>query len=208
MISRRSFGRWALACGAGLGGLSANAGRSAAAEAGAPLVDPDGMFTQRWLLQRLIDLREDRREAAAAGKRFAILWEQKGCPYCREMHRVNFAIPQVRDFVRDNFAVLQLNIWGSREVTDFDGKALEERALARRSRITFTPTFQFFPDSAPSAGGQAAEVTRMAGYFRPFHFLTMFEFVRDKAYSDTDYQRFLLAKTEEMRRKGIKVELW
>ncbi len=208
MISRRGFGRWALACGAGLGGLSANAGRSAAAEAGAPLVDPDGMFTQRWFLQSFLDLGEDRREAAAAGKRFAVLWEQKGCPYCREMHRVNFAIPQVRDFVRDNFAVLQLDIWGSHEVTDFDGKALEERALARRSRITFTPTFQFFPDTAPSAGGQAAEVTRMAGYFRPFHFLTMFEFVREKAYRDTDYQRFLLAKIEEMHRKGIEVELW
>ena len=93
-------------------------------------------------------------------------------------------------------------------MTGFDGKALEERALARKSRITFTPTFQFFPEAAPSAGGPSAEVTRMAGYFRPFHFLTMFEFVHEKAYKDTDYQRFLLGKTEEMRRKGIKVELW
>ncbi len=48
----------------------------------------------------------------------------------------------------------------------------------------------------------------MAGYFRPFHFLTMFEFVQEKAYQDTDYQRFLLAKIEEMRRKGIEVEVW
>ncbi len=208
MISRRGFGRWALACGAGLGALRATAGRTTAAEADPPLLDPDGMFTQSWFLQSFLDLAEDRREAAQAGKRFAVLWEQKGCPYCREMHRVNFAIPEIRDFVRDNFAVLQLNIWGSREVTDFDGNALEERALARRSRITFTPTIQFFPQAAPSAGGQAAEVTRMAGYFRPFHFLTMFEFVRDKAYRDTDYQRFLLAKIEEMHRKGIKVEMW
>lgn len=206
MISRRSFGQLALAC--GLGGLTANTGRAAAAEADTPLVGPDGMFTQPWFLQSFLDLGEDMREAAEGGKRFAILWEQKGCPYCREMHRVNFAVPEIRDFVRGNFAVLQLNIWGAREVTDFDGKALEERALARRSRITFTPTFQFFPDSAPSAGGQAAEVTRMAGYFRPFHFLTMFEFVHEKAYDDTDYQRFLLAKIEEMRRKGVEVEVW
>ena len=208
MISRRRFGRWALACGAGLGGLSANAGRSAAAEADEPLVGADGMFTQPWFLQSFLDLGEDFREAADGGKRFAVLWEQKGCPYCRETHRVNFAIPEVRDFVRDNFAVLQLDIFGSREVTDFDGKALEERALARRSRITFTPTFQFFPETASSAGGHAAEVTRMAGYFRPFHFLTMFEFVREKAYRNNDFQRFLQAKVEEMRRKGIKVEMW
>ncbi len=208
MISRRSFGRWALACGAGLGGLRANAGRSAAAEPDQPKVDPHGIITQPKLQQTILDLGEDRREAAQGGKRFAVLWEQKGCPYCREMHRVNFAIPEIRDFVRDNFAVLQLNIWGAREVTDFDGKALEERALARRSRITFTPTFQFFPEAAPAAGGQAAEVTRMAGYFRPFHFLTMFEFVHQSAYRDTDYQRFLLAKIEAMQRKGIKVEMW
>jgi hypothetical protein len=36
----------------------------------------------------------------------------------------------------------------------------------------------------------------------------MFEFVQKKAYKDTDYQRFLLAKIQEMRRKGIKVEMW
>ncbi len=34
------------------------------------------------------------------------------------------------------------------------------------------------------------------------------EFVHELAYRDTDYQRFLLAKIEEMHRKGIEVEMW
>lgn len=203
MITRRGFGRLALA---GTAALGTSRGRAAAAEE--PLVGADGLFTQRWFLNSFLDLREDLDEATAAGKRFAVLWEQKGCPYCREMHRVNFAIPEVRDFVRDNFAVLQLDIWGAREVTDFDGAGLEERALARRSRVTFTPTFQFFPETAPAAGGAEAEVARMAGYFRPFHFLTMFEFVRDKAYQGTDFQRYLLAKVEDLKKKGVEIKMW
>ena len=41
--------------------------------------------------------------------------------------------------------MLQLNIIGSRKVTDFDGSELSEKALAAKYSVRFTPTFQFFP---------------------------------------------------------------
>ena len=111
-----------------------------------------------------VDLREDLQEATDAGKRFAIVWEQDGCPYCKEMHLTNFADPEVRDYVERNFVVLQLNIWGSREVTDFDGEVMSEKALARRNRVRFTPTIQFFPALGGGSGDEdVAEVTRMPG---------------------------------------------
>ena len=52
------------------------------------------------------------------------MWELKGCPYCKETHFVNFAQSRISDYVKANFEVLQLNIIGSRKVTDFDGTAL------------------------------------------------------------------------------------
>ena len=100
-----------------------------------PVLGEDGLYTQPWFLQSFLDLGDDLAEAAAEGKRFAIIWEQKGCPYCKETHQVNLARADVHEYVRDNFGVLQLNLWGSREVTDFDGEAMEERALARRWRV-------------------------------------------------------------------------
>ena len=166
--------------------------------AGAILTD-DGLYTQPWFLNSFLDLGEDLTEAADQGKRFAIIWEQKGCPYCQETHLVNFAEPEIQGFVRDNFEILQLNLFGAREVTDFDGEALEERQLARKYAIAFTPTIQFFPDSLERIGGRAGkgvEVARMPGYLQPPHFLAMFRFVRERAYEDSSFRSYLKAASQ------------
>lgn len=194
-----------------LAGLAAGLGVARAATPAQAVPGEDGLYTQPWFMQTFLDLREDLAEAAAQGKRFAVLWEQRGCPYCREMHLVNLAKPTVRDYIRDNFGMLQLNLWGSREVTDFDGKVLEERELARRWRVNFTPTIQFFPADLAAAGnrpGVDLEVARMPGYFKPFHFLSMFEFVRSGAYADGNFQRFLQDKFAELKAKGVDPAVW
>ena len=167
----------------------------------AAILTDDGLYRQPWFLDSFLDLSEDLAEAAAAGKRFAVMWEQKGCPYCQETHLVNFAQPEIQDFVRDNFEILQLNLFGSREVTDFDGEALEERTLARKSGIAFTPTIQFLPEDAAevTGGGKTAEVARMPGYLRPPHFLAMFRFVREKAYLKTSFRKYLSASYTKLR---------
>lgn len=162
------------------------------------ILTDDGLYRQSWFLDSFLDLSEDLEEAAANGKRFAVMWEQKGCPYCQETHLVNFAQPAIQDFVRDNFEILQLNLFGSRKVTDFDGEELEERQLARKSGVAFTPTVQFFPNDAAqvSGGGKAAEVVRMPGYLQPPHFLAMFQFVRDKAYLNSSFRKYLKAAAQ------------
>ena len=159
-----------------------------------PEVNDDGLYTQPWFLQTFLDLGEDLAEAAGNGKRLAVIWEQKGCPYCKDMHLVNFADPAINDYVRENFEVLQLNLHGLRETTDLDGEVLDERSLARRWAIRFTPTVHFFPEDPAMAAGKTGievEVARMPGYFKPPHFLAMFRFVREKAYEQEDFQSFL-----------------
>ena len=161
-----------------------------------PILTDDGLYTQEWFLQSFLDLTEDLDGAAAEGKRFAILFELKGCPYCKETHEVNFADPEINDYVRENFEILQLNYLGSRVVTDFDGEELEERKLREKYGVRFTPTFLFFPEaSAEIAGesGQAAEAVRMTGYAKPDKFAAMFRFVRDKAYDVQTFKEYLQA---------------
>jgi thioredoxin-related protein len=122
------------------------------------------------------------------------MWELRGCPYCKETHLVNFADPEISDFIQRHFEVLQLNLIGSRNVTDFDGEELEERALARKYGISFTPTVQFFPPSTELLGegsGRALEVARMPGYLRPPHFLAMFRFVQEGAYEKEGFRAYL-----------------
>ncbi len=85
---------------AGLGGGLAPAAAAQAPARAEPVQLENGQYTQPWFLNSFLDLREDLTEAAAHGKRFAILWEQRGCPYCLEMHRVNLADPAVNDYIR------------------------------------------------------------------------------------------------------------
>lgn len=208
MISRRGFGF--LAVGATLG-IAAGAHADEKATAIKPELGDDGLYHQKWFLNSFLDLREDLEDAQAAGKRLAIIWEQKGCPYCRETHLVNFAKPEINEYVRKNFAVLQLNIWGSREVTDFDGQAMEERQLARKWGITFTPTTMFIDESVEKVAGRPgnkAEIARMPGYFKPFHFLSMFQYVNEKAYSRLHFQKYIQEKADRMRKEGKKVDIW
>jgi thioredoxin-related protein len=165
---------------------------TARAAGATPGLNDDGLYEEPWFLQSFLDLREDLADASAQGKRFAIIWELKGCPYCRETHLVNFADPDIADYVRGNFAVLQLNRLGAREVTDFDGEVLEERELARKHGIAFTPTVQFFPEAVPEeVANDKLEIARMPGYFKPPHFLAMFRFVREKGYENMGFRDFL-----------------
>ncbi|MBI5910617.1 MAG: thioredoxin fold domain-containing protein [Betaproteobacteria bacterium] len=159
-----------------------------------PILTDDGLYKEPWFLESFLDLSDDLEGAAKDGKRFVIMWELKGCPYCKETHFVNFARTDIADYIKANFDVLQLNIIGSRKVTDFDGSELSEKALALKYGVRFTPTLQFFPERAAPLKNIAPtkrEVTRAPGYFRPDDFLAMFRYVREKAYESKSFRDFL-----------------
>lgn len=159
-----------------------------------PVLLEDGRHTQAWFLNSFLVLKEDLADAAVQGKRLAILWDQRGCPYCLEMHRVNLADPQVNAFIRERFHIVQLDLYGAREVTDFDGQVMPERELARKYGVAFTPTIQFLPPAAAEIegkSGKAVEVARMPGYFRPGHFEAMFAFVHERAYERQNFQTYV-----------------
>lgn len=183
MISRRNVI-------AGAGTLALLGGRLGAA----PILTDDGLYKQSWFLESLLDLTDDLDAATKEGKRFVIMWELKGCPYCKETHFVNFGESRIADYVKSNFEVLQLNIIGARKVTDFDGEVLGEKALALKYGVRFTPTFQFFPEDPRKLKPLPAtkrEVARAPGYMRPDDFLAMFRYVREKAYESKSFLEFL-----------------
>jgi thioredoxin-related protein len=208
VISRRRFTGLVLGGAGFLGaGDSVWAGQSDAE----PELAENGLYTQPWFLESFLELADDLEEANAGGKRLALMWEQEGCPYCRETHLVTLRIPEIRDYIRANFEIVQLDIHGSRQVVDFDGTAMEERQLARRHAARFTPTIQFFPETLAEIAGRTgmdAEVARMPGYFRPFHFLTMFQYVREKGYRNGDFRAFLEAKVQALKAAGKPLPSW
>ena len=172
----------------------------------------EGLHVQPWFKNTFLDLREDIADAAKERKQLVIVWEQKGCPYCLEMHRVNLRIPEVVNYIRANFNVIQLNLWGDREVTDLDGKVTTEKKLGRKYRVQFTPTLQFFPKKLAEGSkkpGHEVEVWRLLGYWKPFHFLNTFRYVKEEGYdSEPNFQRWLQELGRKMQAEGKDVKLW
>jgi thioredoxin-related protein len=111
-------------------------------------------------------------------------------------HFVNFAQPRIANYIKTNFEVLQLNIIGSRKVTDFDGTEMSEKELAAKYGVRFTPTIQFFGERAAELKPLVPakrEVARAPGYLRPDDFLAMFRFVKEKAYETKSFRDFVKA---------------
>jgi thioredoxin-related protein len=182
-----------------------------ASPAQAATIGPDGLMTEPWFLNSFLILKEDLEEAEQAGKRFVVIFSLEGCPYCREMHEVNFARPDIASFVKENFSVLQLNIIGARTVTDFDGEEMTEKQLAAKWGVRFTPTTVFFPtlDKLPEGQpGNKAEVARMPGYMKPFHFMSMYRFVQEKAYRNGKFGPYVREKIKALKSTGKSPENW
>lgn len=189
MLSRRSL----------VAGLSAGwaVGLAWPARAAAILND-DGLYTQPWFLESFLELAEDLNAATAARKRFAIMWELRGCPYCKDTHLINLAKPEIENYIKNRFDILQLNIIGAREVTDFDGEKLPEKRLAEKYGVRFTPTFQFFPESVEGLAAKKPrerEVARAQGYMAPTQFQAMFRYVAERAYEKESLLDFLKANS-------------
>jgi thioredoxin-related protein len=170
-----------------------------------PRVEPiedEGHYRQAWFNVSFLDLREDFNEAKAAGVRFAVIFEQQGCIYCKRMHMDVLSKKYINDYVRENFRITQLNLWGAREVTDFDGKRMTEKALAERWGVIFTPTIVFFKDDLAGLDGKwgrELEATeRLPLGFGPDTFYDLFVWVRHKLYQqDRNFQRFHIARIAE-----------
>ena len=48
----------------------------------------------------------------------------------------------------------------------------------------------------------------MPGYFKPFHFMAMFEYVAEDHYKEAGFQRYLQNKFAELEAKGIDPDVW
>lgn len=157
-------------------------------------IGDDGLHKQPWMRDTFKDLREDLNEANAEGKRLVLFFEQRGCIYCKQMHEEVFSEPEVSAYIDENFFVVQLNLHGDIEVTDFDGEVLPEKDMARKWRVMFTPSVVFLPEEVPEGeDALEASVAVMPGAFSKGTSLDMFTWVNEKRYlidNGEDFQRY------------------
>jgi thioredoxin-related protein len=156
-------------------------------------IGDDGLHKAAWMRDTFKDLRDDLAEANAEGKRLAIIFEQRGCIYCRQMHEEVFPDSEIDSFLHENYFVIQMNMFGDIDVTDFDGQTLPEKDMARKWGMLFTPTLMFFPQEVPQdVTAPRAAVAQMPGAFGKFTTLAMLRWVKEEGYDgDEPFQKYL-----------------
>ena len=135
-----------------------------------------------------------------AGKPLLVLFEQKDCATCDEMHLEGFPRPEVTALL-GKFQVARIDMASREPVQTPSGETLPARDWARRIGVFYTPSFVFFDH-------RGQEVFRVEGYLRPFHLASSLDYVASGAYREQpEFQRFIEARAAARRARGERVEL-
>ena len=159
----------------------------------------DGLHKAPWMRDTFKDLSEDLADANAEGKRLMVIIEQRGCIYCKKMHEDVFPVAKIADYIEANFFVVQINMFGDVEVTDFDGTILPEKEMVRRWGALFTPSAMFFPEEvAEDVPANQAAVATMPGAFGKHTTFNMLNWVVEHGYAgDESFQKYHARKFAE-----------
>ncbi len=168
-------------------GTGAWAAGPAPAGEGAGAHAPEAPEHPSWFKLSFLDLRQDVREAAAAGRRVMLYFYQDGCPYCKKLMEDNFGQRAIAEKTRRHFDVVAVNIWGAHEVTGLDGRRMTEKAFAAAQRVQFTPTLMFLDE-------KGREVVRINGYFPPHRFELVLDYVAARGERTGTLRDYLAAR--------------
>ena len=167
-----------------------------------PKMGEDGVYHFDWYHQSFLELQDDINEAVASGKVLMVKFDQKGCIYCEKVALDVLTDPVINKYVRDNFMVVQLDIFGNRDVTDIDGTVLPESEMAQRWGVVFTPSIYFIAE--PPKGDQLPQAAAavMPGAFGKITFFGMLQWVKSGAYkTEPRFQKYYGDNFEALRDK-------
>lgn len=162
----------------------------------APVAATGMLHIEKGFLQPPYDLRRK-----AGDKPLLVLFEQKECPGCDELHGEAFRRIETRKLL-GAFDVALVDIWDKALLKTPAGRRLPTREWIQEQKIQYTPTLVFFDTTGK-------EVFRTEAYLRPFHLQSAMDYVASGAYkTQREFQRFVQERADQMREQGIEVELW
>ena len=134
------------------------------------------------------------------GKPLLVLFEQKDCAPCDELHLDVLKRPESREQLQ-RFDVVLLDTWSKQPVRRPDGKTGSVAAWAKDLNVQYAPTLVFFD-------AQGREVFRTEAYLKAFHVQSSMDYVASGAYLEQpSFQRFISARAEALEAQGVHVDL-
>jgi thioredoxin-related protein len=149
-----------------------------------------------WFKVSFMELEEDIAEAAEEGKRLMLVFHQDGCPYCNAFVERNLAQSDIEQTLKTKFDVIEINMWGDREVVSMDGKTYSEKEFAAVLQVQFTPTVLFLTEE----GGLSL---RLNGYYDPDKFRIALDYVTNKMEGELSFNEYAASRNESKSSKSL-----
>lgn len=138
-----------------------------------------------WFMESFLDFGEDIEELASNDKKLILYVHQANCPYCHLFVTKNLTNEKLKQKIIDNFAVVDINMFGDREVTDIDGETYTEKEYAIKHKVQFTPTLIFFDE-------KGKQQLRLNGYQNIKDLNTAIDYMKNDRYKLMPYKEYLV----------------
>ncbi len=137
-----------------------------------------------WFKTSFMDFSEDLEEADNKGRYVMIYFHQNGCPYCAKLIKDNFYNEKLVSKLQKYFDVIETNMWGDRNLTDWTGKEFTEKEFSTHMKVQFTPTLVFLSPKGKT-------ILRLNGYQSIEKMHASLDYIADKIYLKQSYASYL-----------------
>ncbi len=138
--------------------------------------------------------------ARTGGKPLIVMFEQKNCEACDELHDDILQQPESRKLLK-SYDVAVLDMWSKTPVTTPTGEKTTVKQWAKKLHVQYAPSMVFFDQSGK-------EVFRTEAWLRRFHAQSALDYVASGAYkTQPEFQRYIEARADALRAKGVAVDI-
>jgi thioredoxin-related protein len=138
--------------------------------------------------------------ARSRDKPLLVMFEQKDCAPCDELHDDILQRPEARRQL-DRFDVIVLDMWSQERLRRPDGRQGTAADWARELDVKYAPTLVFFDTGN-------TEVFRTEAYLRAFHTVSAMDYVASRAWLEyPEFQRYISARAERLEAQGVHIDV-
>lgn len=137
-----------------------------------------------WFKTTFMDFAEDIEDATDEDRHVMIYFHQNACPYCAKLVEDNFHDKELVAKLHKDFDVIETNMWGDRDLTDWTGKEFTEKEFSAFMKVQFTPTILFL-------NAQGDIVLRLNGYQSIEKMHATLDYISNKIYLDQSYASYI-----------------
>jgi thioredoxin-related protein len=142
----------------------------------------------------------DLKHALQPGRHLLVMFEQRQCAACDELHLDILQRPESRKLLQ-RFDTVLLDMWSDDIITTPDGQKMKISDWAKKLNIHYAPSLVYFND-------HGEEVFRSDAWLKAFHIQSVMDYVASNAYKrQPSFQRYIDERADHLREQGVVIEL-